>query len=369
MLSGCQSPDTGRGGAAGTDSTYVLTGKIEGIDTGWVYMRHRQSEEKITDSARIKKGEFVLTGRAAEPEFCNIGLLEGGKKDFYAGLFLQHGALALNAKKDSLSDAALVITGSQTEDEFRQFQQNQKLFDSADHALSAVYEAAEKKKDKQLQQDSIKQLFKEVFKRRKQSIKEFVAAYPSSYVSAFEVNSYFDYNPDAAELDSLYSGLDSSIRSSYYGKKISETLGVAKKTAIGNPAMDFTQNDTAGKPVSLSSFKGKIVLVDFWASWCGPCRRENPAVLKAYKKFHPKGFTVLGVSLDDNKNDWVEAIKKDGLDWAQVSDLKGWKNTAARLYGINGIPMNYLLDKEGKIIGKELRGEDLEKKLYLTIDK
>ncbi|HMH22675.1 MAG TPA: TlpA disulfide reductase family protein [Puia sp.] len=369
ILGGCQSPDAGKSSGAAADSTYTLTGKIEGIDTGWAYLRHRQSEEKNIDSARIKDGEFVIRGRSTAPEFVNIGFLEGGKRNFHAGLFLQNGALTLKGKKDSLSDAALAITGSLTENEFQQFQQGQKPFDSVMHVLGTAYDSAEKKADKVQKQDSIMQLIKGNSKDRTKAIKDFVAAHPSSYVSAFEVDYYFSYNPDPAELDSLYNGLDSSVKISYYGEKVSETLGYAKKTAPGSVAPNFTQNDTAGKPVSLSSFKGKYVLVDFWASWCGPCRRENPAVLKAYKKYHPKGFTVLGVSLDDDKDKWLEAIKEDKLGWAQVSDLKGWKNSAARLYGINGIPMNFLLDKDGKIVAKGLRGDDLEKKLYLTIDK
>jgi thiol-disulfide isomerase/thioredoxin len=121
--------------------------------------------------------------------------------------------------------------------------------------------------------------------------------------------------------------------------------------------------------VSLSSFKGKYFLLDFWASWCGPCRRENPNVVKAYRQYHNKGFDILGVSLDDSKDDWLKAIKKDGLSWTQVSDLKGWKNEAATLYGIQGIPMNFLIDKEGKIIAKNLRGQDLEKRLAEVLNK
>ncbi len=115
--------------------------------------------------------------------------------------------------------------------------------------------------------------------------------------------------------------------------------------------------------MALSAFKGQYVLIDFWASWCGPCRLENPNVLKTYRKFHSKGFTVLGVSLDDHKDKWLAAIRQDGLPWTQVSDLKGWKNEVAVQYGIEGIPMNFLLDKEGKIVAKGLRGQDLEKQL------
>jgi peroxiredoxin len=142
-----------------------------------------------------------------------------------------------------------------------------------------------------------------------------------------------------------------------------EILSCARATAIGQPAPEFTQITADGKPVALSSFKGKFTLVDFWASWCGPCRAENPNVVKAYGRYHSKGFAILGVSLDDKKEDWEAAIKKDKLPWTQVSDLKGWQNSAAQRYGVRGIPMNFLLDKEGKIIGKGLHGEDLQNKL------
>jgi peroxiredoxin len=243
---------------------------------------------------------------------------------------------------------------------------SQQPFESISSGLEKAYQTAEKQKNTQLK-DSIVAAFEDLTRRIQSSIKHFTAAHPSSYVSAFEVSSYFSYNPDAEELDSLYKRMDFTIKTSYYGKTIKETLDAALRTAPGKPAPDFTLADTSGKPVALSSFKGKYVLVDFWASWCGPCRHENPAVVKAYHKYHPKGFTVLGVSLDEKKDKWEEAIGKDHLNWTQVSDLKGWQTSVAGLYGIKGIPMNFLLDKEGKIIAKGLRGEDLEKKLAESI--
>ena len=136
-----------------------------------------------------------------------------------------------------------------------------------------------------------------------------------------------------------------------------------KKTAIGAVAPEFSMNDTEGKAIALSSLKGKVVLVDFWASWCGPCRQENPNVVKVYQKYHSKGFEILGVSLDQRKEDWLKAVKDDNLTWIHVSDLQYWQNAAARLYGVNAIPQSFLLDKDGKIIAKGLRGEQLEKKL------
>ncbi len=135
--------------------------------------------------------------------------------------------------------------------------------------------------------------------------------------------------------------------------------------ALGATAPEFAEADTAGKVISLSSFRGKYVLIDFWASWCGPCRRENPNVVKAYNTYKGKNFTILGVSLDrpNAKDKWLAAIHKDGLTWNHVSDLKFWDSKAAGLYAVRGIPQNFLLDPNGKIIGKNLRGEDLQNKL------
>ncbi|UOE52163.1 AhpC/TSA family protein [Mucilaginibacter sp. SMC90] len=139
----------------------------------------------------------------------------------------------------------------------------------------------------------------------------------------------------------------------------------AGKIPIGSKAPDFTENDPHNKPISLSSFKGKYVLVDFWASWCLPCRQENPNVLKAYNKYKDKGFTVLGVSLDSEsaKANWLKAIASDALPWTQISDLKGWQNQAAQLYGVASIPQNFLIDPDGVVIATNLRGEDLHTKL------
>jgi peroxiredoxin len=134
---------------------------------------------------------------------------------------------------------------------------------------------------------------------------------------------------------------------------------------IGNIAPDFTLKTPDDKSVSLTSLRGKVVLIDFWAAWCRPCRMENPNVVKAYQTYRAKGFDILGVSLDEDKEKWMKAIAQDKLTWTQVSDLKGWESDVARLYGVNGIPMNFLLDKDGKIIAKNLRGTQLEQ----TLDK
>jgi peroxiredoxin len=169
-----------------------------------------------------------------------------------------------------------------------------------------------------------------------------------------------------AALEAKFNLLQTPAKQGMYGKMIEQMLADARKPKpgeVGTLAADFTQNDTANIPVKLSQFKGKYVLVDFWASWCRPCRQENPNVVEAYKAYKDKNFTVLGISLDQSKESWVKAINDDKLSWTHTSDLKYWSNEVAQLYQIQSIPANMLIDPDGKIIGKNLRGEELQAKL------
>ena len=341
------------------DSAYTIKGKITGLSDGWIWLYHRQTEKQV-DSAKVKDGSFVMKGYSSAPEFCLLGISGKQGKEWRLGFWLQSGELTLTGNKDSLDKG--VISGSAVQDEYKQFGAGQKDLDALDAKLSAIYNAARMSNNKQ-QMDSVEKAFDGLDKQRRQYVKDYATAHSSSYVTAYAIYTTFVFNPDAAELKSLYTGLDPVIQSSFFGKEVKTSLDAAELTDIGKPAPAFVQNDVTGKSVSLASFKGQYVLLDFWASWCGPCRAENPNVVKAYQQYHPKGFTILGVSLDDSKDKWLAAVKKDQLSWTQVSDLKGWQNSVADLYGVKGIPMNYLLDKDGKIIAKGLRGEDLEKKL------
>jgi peroxiredoxin len=194
---------------------------------------------------------------------------------------------------------------------------------------------------------------------------DFVTTHPNSPIALYCVNVFagWDINPELVA--PLYAKLPATTQQSFSGKNLGDRIAIARKTAIGNVAPEFVQNDTLGNPIALSSFRGKYVLVDFWASWCGPCRRENPMVVKAFQQFQAKGFTIVGVSLDQPgaKEKWMDAIHKDALTWTHVSDLKYWENEVAKQYGIRAIPQNFLLDPSGKIIAKNLNGETLEKKL------
>jgi len=363
-LSGCHSSDQSSAKQS-ADSTYTLTGKITGADTGWVYLLHRSMDPSITDSVKMDGGRFTFSGKAKGPEFCLLGIPDNGQASFRLSFFLDTGLIRISGSKDSLNLAT--ITGSRVQDEYKNFLAELKPMEERERKLGKLYDSLEAKGQK-VNMDSIQKTFGQIEKDKKELAKAYARKHPASIVAAFEVYDNFFLEPDAGELDTVYHGLDTGLQNSYYGKKIKNVLEKTKMTAVGNPAPEFTQNDVSDKPVALSSFRGKYLLIDFWASWCGPCRAENPNVLKAYHQYNPKGFDILGVSLDDKKDKWEQAIQKDHLTWTQVSDLKGWKNSAAEQYGINAIPMNFLLDKNGKIIARGLRGEELEKKLHEVLN-
>lgn len=215
----------------------------------------------------------------------------------------------------------------------------------------------------ELQEEKLELELKTISEQKIQRKAAYIAANPGSSFSVKLIGDELLFMGNYEDGSLLFSKLDDQSKQSPAGKKIEEKLIVLKRSAIGAQMLDFKQNNKDGKPIQFSDFKGKYVLVDFWASWCKPCRAENPNVLKAYEQYKEKGFTVVGISLDDKAENWKKAVLDDKMPWEQLSDLKGFKNEVSTYFGIQAIPSTLLINPEGVIIAKDLRGKALQQKL------
>lgn len=306
-------------------------------------------------------GSFTFNGAVTLPEMWYLSLKDN---EISVPLFIENAEVNVKIYPDSIDKS--IVQGSNSHDTYIQYVALDK---ASIKKMEEVYNAWKTAKDAgdTLTMNKNDLLSEEIEKEMKEQLISFVKSNDKTTVSPYLITRN-SWQFDLSELENLIGVLDTSMNSSTYYQAIEKRIEVLRKVAIGQFAPDFTLNDSTGNPISLSSLKGKILLVDFWAAWCGPCRAENPNVVKAWQKYKSKGFDVLGVSFDTNRDKWIKAIKDDKLTWTHVSDLKGWDNEAGKLYGINSIPANVLLDRDQKIIASGLRGEDLHKKLKELLD-
>lgn len=352
-------------------SEFSINGTLKGFgdNVHAVYINYSKDGKSKVDSSIIKKGKYSFSGEISSPVLANIRLRmkpdSSGKavpltmKDV-STVYLEPSKINITSV-DSFSN--MTVKGSKAHVEYKDLVKKADRNDLL-QPLYAKYSELNKAGDN----EGKEQVMEEINKLREETrgvYKQFVKDAPNSPIVFYALEQVAGYDMDPLEVEPLYGHLSEAHKNSTTGKEFKERIEAAKKTMVGAMAMDFTQNDTSGIPVSLSSFKGKYVLIDFWASWCGPCRVENPNVVAAFEKYNKEGFDILGVSLDrpNDKDKWLKAIYDDKLTWTHVSDLKFWDNEVSRMYGIRAIPQNFLVDPQGKIVAKNLRGKALHDKL------
>lgn len=342
---------------------FKLSGSIAPNANGKVYLYYEKNGALITDSGNVAEGKFALEGPLAEPVFARLSFQPSDlstRRLNILSFYLEPGNLQLSST-DSLKN--VIVYGSKSDQDFEPIREALTEFNAKLGGLNQEarnYMAAKDSANLNIVMTKMDKLEADLKNR---TYRKFVQQHPASTVSLYALSQVAGYHLNTDDIEPLFKSLKPEVRNTLAGKAFADKIQIAKATSIGHIMPDFSQADTSGKLVRLSSFKGKYVLVDFWASWCAPCRAENPSLVKAFNTYKDKGFTILGVSLDKSKESWLKAIRVDRLYWTQVSDLKYWNNDIAKKLNIRSIPQNILLDPTGKIIARNLKGDELSKTL------
>jgi peroxiredoxin len=342
----------------------VIKGKINGVVAGKVTITTEVFAEKKSFDAVITQSRFEVKINQPSPTLYSLTVKEDptGRLLFFA----DNGIIQIEAVKGSLENAK--VSGSLSNKEFVQYNTMVSNYDFLLNTIQEVWADLQEKGTLLPKADSLQKVFKRTTEKKDSSIATWVTQHNKSFVSPLIMILNYANNGDPVNMRNMFNGFTADVKMSYYGNFLDGIITRKEGLNIGKAAPLFSQADPDGKPIALESYRGKYVLIDFWASWCGPCRQENPNIVRTYEKFKGNNFEILGVSLDNNKDKWLKAIQDDQLTWAQVSDLKYWKNAVAVQYGVQSIPANFLLDKEGKIIAKGLRGPALEQTLEKILD-
>lgn len=363
----------------GQTPNFTITGKIGNLNKpAKIYFDYMSDTHSVEDSAELVNGTFTFTGHINKVASSRMVLShDGGGKgmEIYGKstgdiLYFNFGEekLVMSAP-DSIHNVQ--VKGSEVYNDMLAFREATGGTIMEIHRIANLRIAQMNQKhpgDTNVYK-SIVAWVDAASAARTKKLEQWVRTHPSSFFSLESLNELVNRKViTTADGSAIFNGMDEALRLSHSGQVIYKLLDAESRTKVGAVAPGFTQPDAGGKKVSLSDYKGRWVLVEFWASWCMPCRAEAPNLIKGYKAYHDKGFDILSVSVDSDKAKWLAAVEKDGLTWTQVSDLKGWNNEARVLYGIAGVPANFLVGPDGKVAASNLRGEKLNEKLKELFD-